>query len=88
MRLFLDTNAVIDLFSNTGSSRQASMRAIVSALRGTDSALVLGATTVKDVSYLIEQGSWFKSIVPEARLRRELARTQESSCYGNVSFTL
>ena len=73
MRLFLDTNAIIDLFSNAGTSRQKSMRELVSALRNTDSTFILGATTIKDVSYLIECGAWFKSIVPDASRRKKLA---------------
>lgn len=72
-RFFLDTNALIDLYVMRDPGRHEAMIELVEACRGGHGELIVGATSITDATYVIEGGSQFREVIPERRLRVQLA---------------
>ncbi|MGN0076152.1 MAG: type II toxin-antitoxin system VapC family toxin [Parafannyhessea sp.] len=74
MRILLDTNALLDLFSNRSPERSTSMRAIMGCLSERSDQALVCSTSLVDASYVIENNKAFKAVFPSAEQRRSLAR--------------
>lgn len=72
-RFYLDTNALIDLYIARAPGRHEAMLQLVEGCRGGRGELLVGANSVLDASYVIEDGRQFREVIPERRLRQQLA---------------
>lgn len=72
-RLFLDTNALIDLFvARLPDVHQSLLQVVRFCSEGTDELLV-GANSISDATSIIENGRQFREVIPDKKLRRQLA---------------
>lgn len=73
MRILLDTNALLDLFTNRIPERSASMRTIMDCLSEREDQTIVCGTSLADASYVIENNKAFKAAFPNAKRRSGLA---------------
>lgn len=73
-RLMLDTNALIDLFIARVPETHAAMEQIVMHSAEEEDEVLISSLSLKDASYIIENSRSFKDVIPDRRIRSQMAR--------------
>lgn len=81
-RLFLDTNALLDLcFARLPLVHEA-MMGIVDASKGGANELLVSTHSLADATYVVENSQLFKDVMPERRERRSAAALMRSMAFS------
>ncbi|MCH3944130.1 MAG: PIN domain-containing protein [Atopobiaceae bacterium] len=73
-RILLDTNALIDMVFLRDADRHRAMEEVISLCREGGDEVLLPALALEDASYVLENSPSAKAAVPDAALRRRIAR--------------